>query len=213
MLGGGGAAATAPLARSRREDLAVLVEQFSAGSSSAVVVRLEGAVAEDADDARSLALLGLGYQQLARETGDASWLHALAGGAAARRSPTAPRSARGRRARRSSPSRSTAFATADRGSRAEGCALDPRSAIALGALGDALLATGRHREAFRVYDRLAAIGPSVGAYARVATARQLLGRPAARARRDGARSRGRLRRSRSRGVGADAATAAAPARR
>jgi tetratricopeptide (TPR) repeat protein len=51
--------------------------------------------------------------------------------------------------------------------------------IARGALGDALLATGRHREGFRTYDRLAAMGPGVGAYARVATARQLLGRPAA----------------------------------
>ena len=57
--------------------------------------------------------------------------------------------------------------------------VDPESTLAFGALGDALLAVGRHEEAFRAYDRLAARGPSVGAYARVATARQLLGRPEA----------------------------------
>ena len=57
--------------------------------------------------------------------------------------------------------------------------LAPDSTVALGALGDALVATGRYDAGFRVYDRLAGIGPSVGAYARVATARHLLGRPAA----------------------------------
>ena len=46
----------------------------------------------------------------------------------------------------------------------------------MAALGDALFNVGRYREAFRVYDRLAELGPSVGAYARVAFARRLLGR-------------------------------------
>jgi tetratricopeptide (TPR) repeat protein len=61
----------------------------------------------------------------------------------------------------------------------EALALDPENGAALGALGDAQIATGRYAEGFRSYDRLAGMGPGVAAYARVATARQLLGRPAA----------------------------------
>jgi ABC-type nickel/cobalt efflux system permease component RcnA/tetratricopeptide (TPR) repeat protein len=56
----------------------------------------------------------------------------------------------------------------------EALTLGPRNGAARGALGDALLASGRYRRASRAYDRLAAAGPSVAAYARVAVARQLL---------------------------------------
>jgi tetratricopeptide (TPR) repeat protein len=49
----------------------------------------------------------------------------------------------------------------------------------MGALGDALVGTGGYRAAFGVFDRMAGAGPSVAAYARVAFARRLLGRPAA----------------------------------
>ncbi len=156
-------------------DLAQLVEQFSAGSSAAVVRRLESARAARPDDARVPALLGLGYQQLARETADASWLarshEALlrADAASEGRDPLAV-SGRAQLAVTQHRFRA-AIPLARRGLR-----LDPGNAVSLGALGDALIATGREREGFRVYDRLAALGPSVGAYARVSTARQLLGR-------------------------------------
>lgn len=169
--GPGGAALADP-----GTDLPRLVEEFAGGSSRAAVRRLEAAVAQDGD-ARSLALLGLGYQQLARETGDASWLgrsrealrrallegpdDPLALSASAQLAVTQHRFREGARSAR------------------RALALDSEDALALAALGDALVATGRHREAFRTYDRLAAKGPSVGAYARVATARHLLGRPAA----------------------------------
>jgi tetratricopeptide (TPR) repeat protein len=177
VLGGGWGGGDGTARAVGREDLAGLVEQFSAGSSSAVVTRLEDAVAEDADDARSLALLGLGYQQLSRETGDASWLtrsqEALDRAVAADHSD--PLAFAGLAQLAVTQHRFQAgIGFARRGLR-----IDPGGAIALGALGDGLLATGRHREGFRAYDRLASMGPSVGAYARVATARQLLGRPRA----------------------------------
>jgi tetratricopeptide (TPR) repeat protein len=177
VLGGGwqGDDATArPLAR---EDLARLVEQFSAGSSRSVVRRLEGVVAAQPDDARALALLGLGYQQLARETADASWIgradEALRRATAA--DPSDAVAAAGRAQLAVTQHRFDEAVPLAR----HALELDAQSAVARGALGDALLATGRYRIAFGVFDRFAAIGPSVGAYARVAQARQLLGRPAA----------------------------------
>lgn len=54
-------------------------------------------------------------------------------------------------------------------------ALEPQSADVHGILGDALLELGRYREAFAAFDRLAALKPSAGAYARVAYARELRG--------------------------------------
>jgi tetratricopeptide (TPR) repeat protein len=178
VLGGGGTGGTPPTAALAEpgRDLPRLVEEFAGGSSRAVVRRLEQQAA-DSEDPRSLALLGLGYQQLARETGDASWLG---------RSEEALR-----RARAASPGDLLTLAAAaqlavtqHRFREGESLARralrsSPDDALALAALGDALVALGRHREGFRAYDRLAALGPSVGAYARVATARQLLGRPAA----------------------------------
>jgi len=177
VLGGGdGRTSSGSALADPGPDLPRLVEELAGSSSSSVVRRLEVRVEQSAD-ARSLALLGLGYQQLARETGDASWLG---------RSGQALRRARGEQ--RDDPlvlSASAQLAVTQHRFR-EGArmarralALDPGDTLSLAALGDALVAIGRHREAFRTYDRLAARGPSVGAYARVATARQLLGRPAA----------------------------------
>ena len=177
VLGGSGTGGTpteAALA-DPGQDLPRLVEEFAAGSSRAVVRRLEARAEEG--DARSLALLGLGYQQLARETGDASWLG---------RSREALRRARAEGGDDQLALASLAQLAVTQHRFAEGARLarqalahDRSDAIALAALGDALVALGSHREAFRTYDRLAALGPSVGAYARVATARQLLGRPEA----------------------------------
>jgi tetratricopeptide (TPR) repeat protein len=178
VLGGGGTGGTPPSAAfaDPGQDLPRLVEEFAGGSSRAVVRRLEARAAENGD-ARSLALLGLGYQQLARESGDASWLA---------RSTEALR-----RARNLSPDDELVLVASAQlavtqhrfreGEQLARRALDSnrQDALALAARGDALVALGRHRDAFRAYDRLAALGPSVGAYARVATARQLLGRPAA----------------------------------
>jgi len=176
VLGGSGTGGTPPseaLAEPGSE-LPRLVAEFAGGSSRAVVRRLERESAE-LPTARSLALLGIAYQQLARETGDASWL-GRAGEALHRARAEAPDD---QLALVGSAQLAVAQHRFGEGARLarQALARDPTDALALGALGDACVALGRHREAFRTYDRLAALGPSVGAYARVAAARQLLGRP------------------------------------
>ena len=171
---GGGDATARPVAQG---DLTQLVEQFSAGSSKAVVRRLEASVAARPDDARALALLGLGYQQIARETANSAWLSRSgeALGRAVELDPADAVAAAGLAQLAVTQHRFRAAIPLARNA----LRLDAASTVAKGALGDAYLATGRYLDAFRTYDRLAGAGPSVGAYARVAQARQLLGRPTA----------------------------------
>ena len=156
------------------EPVAALVEAFAAGDSRAVVARLERRVERAPHDADDLAQLGLGYLQLGRETGEPSWLPRA--GEALRRSLED-----GER-RGLALTGLAQLAIAQHRFRAaipparEALRRDPENVAALGALADALVETGRYREAFRVLDRMAAVGPSVAAYARVAFARELLGR-------------------------------------
>ncbi len=154
-------------------DVARLVDQFSAAPTASVVKRLEAEARSAAADPATYSLLGLGYQQMFRESGDPTWLR-RAGVALAKGRDGAP----------SDPLAATGLAqlavTQHRFRAGEALArvalrLDPSSASARGALGDALFNLGRYDEAFVQYDRLAAAGPSVAAYARVAFARQLLG--------------------------------------
>jgi len=57
-------------------------------------------------------------------------------------------------------------------------ALNPFSPSALGILGDARIEAGDYEGAFAVFDRMAELKPTVASYARVAYARELLGRTA-----------------------------------
>ena len=170
-------AEVAPASRSATpaapRDIARLVEQFSAAPTAQVVSRLEGEARANDPDPTTFALLGLGYQQLFRESGDPTWL--TRAGAALRK---------GRAGAPSDPLAATGLAqlavTQHRFNDAKALAraalrLDPASSAARGALGDALFNLGQYRAAFAEYDRLAAAGPSVAAYARVAFARQLEG--------------------------------------
>jgi tetratricopeptide (TPR) repeat protein len=54
-------------------------------------------------------------------------------------------------------------------------ALSPETAAPYGILGDALLETGRYREAFAAFDRMVALKPGATGYARISYARELLG--------------------------------------
>jgi tetratricopeptide (TPR) repeat protein len=54
-------------------------------------------------------------------------------------------------------------------------ALSPSTARSYGVAGDALVELGRYREAFAAFDRMAALRPSLAAYARISYARELLG--------------------------------------
>lgn len=176
VLGGGwgrdeGSAGAAPA-----EHLSALTEQLSSGSSGEVVRRLELAASARPEDAATQATLGLGYQQLFRETARPAYLS---------RSRAALERAAGIDEGDLTVQIGLAqlaavqhrFRAAERHARAA-LGVAPDSGAALGTLGDALLELGRYQEAFAAYDRAAAQGPSVGAYARVARARELLGRPA-----------------------------------
>jgi tetratricopeptide (TPR) repeat protein len=140
----------------------------------ALISGLQRRLRANRSDAQGFALLGLAYQQRARETGDPTWY---------------PRSERAlRRGLRLEPK--NAVAVGGLGSLAlsrhrfrEALALGQRalrlspSARTYGVIGDALLELGRYRAAFHAFDTMAELKPSVGSYARVSYARELLGRP------------------------------------
>jgi len=157
-------------------DLQTLVGEFATGRSTTVVQGLERRAASRPHDAALRTSLGFGYLQLFRETARPVWLSrardALAraaslgnGDDALTRLGLAQLAATQHRFREAEAHARRALRDA------------PGNAAALGVLGDALLELGRYSEAFAAYDRAASRGPSVGAYARVARARELLGRP------------------------------------
>lgn len=58
-------------------------------------------------------------------------------------------------------------------------AVRPASDAALGVSADALVELGRYEEAFRAFDRMAAVDPGLTSYARISYGRELIGRPRA----------------------------------
>jgi tetratricopeptide (TPR) repeat protein len=139
--------------------------------------QLEEAVQSRPDDADALAALGLAYQQRHRETADPSYLarSAEALGRAVRLDPSSVTATSGLAALALSRHD---FREALRLGRRT-LALAPGTARHHGIVGDALLELGRYREAFTAFDRMVALRPDVASYARVAYARELLGRPRA----------------------------------
>jgi tetratricopeptide (TPR) repeat protein len=154
-----------------------LLQGFSPGDTAALVERLVARVEAAPRDAEGLTLLGLAYQQRARETADPTFYTRAE--AALRRARTLraddPLALTGLAALAASRHR---FADARRLA-ARVVALDPAGAEAHGIFGDALVELGHYREAFAAFDRMAALKPSLAAYARIAYARELVGRPQA----------------------------------
>lgn len=146
-------------------------------ATETLVRDLQGAVRRAPRDAEPLASLGRGYLQRYRETFDPSYLD---------------RAARAlQRARRLEPRHPGAleglgalalarhdFRGALRLARLT-LSVKPGSATALGVSADALVELGRYGDAFRAFDRMAAVDPGVSSYARVAYGRELIGRPRA----------------------------------
>jgi tetratricopeptide (TPR) repeat protein len=122
-------------------------------------------------------LLGLVYQQRARETGDPSYYSRSE--AALRRSlavsPQNDLALTGLAALAASRHR---FDDA-RALAAKAAGLNSRSAEAYGVLGDSLVELGRYQQAFARFDRMASLKPALASYSRVSYARELLGRPRA----------------------------------
>jgi tetratricopeptide (TPR) repeat protein len=154
---------------------------FAAGDTQALVTALQDELRADSHNVKAYENLGLAYQQRARETGDASY-YPKADGILHRALALQP---------------GDLIATAGLGQLAlsrhqfrkalsygeAAKRLSPTTAGVYGVIGDAELELGRYPQAFRAFDRMAAIKPSVASYARVSYARELLGEigPAARA--------------------------------
>ena len=158
-----------------QDSLNGLIAGFSSGNTAAYVRSLEHRVAQQPSDAASLTLLGLAYQQRARETGDPTY-YRLSGKALGRAlrvgGGTRALIVQGLAALANTRHRFGAgLALARRSIR-----IDRENGSAYGALGDALLNLGRYRPAFAAYDRMAVLSPGIASYTRVANARELLGR-------------------------------------
>ena len=146
---------------------------LTGGGTAGLVSRLEVKVQRDPRDVKSLATLGLAYEQRWRETGDSSFLplaaHAL------------------RNARQLSPN--DALTVQGLGSLAL-TRHEFRRALVLGRLaihlarysanpygieGDALLELGRYPQAFSAFQKMVDLKPNLSSYARISYARELTG--------------------------------------
>jgi tetratricopeptide (TPR) repeat protein len=142
-------------------------------SGASLLPQLQQQVRSNPTDVVGLGLLGLAYQQRARETGDPSYYTKSEGVL--------------RQALRYSPD--DLVATGGLGTLAlsrhrfrealalgrRAVALSPSTARGYGVVGDSLVELGRYREAFAAFDRMASLKPSLSSYARVSYARELLG--------------------------------------
>ena len=145
----------------------------SAQDAATLVLRLQEHLRDHPTDGDSYALLGLAYQQRARETGDPAYYpksEAVLDRARTLNShdPIALSGLASLALTRHQFSLALALAQQAR-------TLAPSTARNFGAIGDALLELGRYDAAFAAFDTMARLKPNVAAYARVSYARELRG--------------------------------------
>jgi tetratricopeptide (TPR) repeat protein len=146
---------------------------FSTGDTAGLVRDLQAAVRRAPKNVHELGLLGLAYQQRARETGDPSY-YTRSDGVLRRALRIAPRDLIATSGLGSLELSRHRFAQAlVLGERAR--AISPTTARNYGVIGDALVELGRYRQAFAAFDTLARLKPGLTAYARVSYARELNG--------------------------------------
>jgi tetratricopeptide (TPR) repeat protein len=150
-----------------------LLGGFAPADTARYVADLEQKVEQRPRDVESLVLLGLAYQQRARETADPS-LYPLSETALTRALRLEPRNALALTALASLAASRHRFEDARRLA-GKARAITPASAGPLGVLGDALVELGRYRRAFAAFDRMADLKPNLASYSRVSYARELVG--------------------------------------
>jgi tetratricopeptide (TPR) repeat protein len=150
-----------------------LLGGFAPGDTARYVADLEQKVEQSPRDVQSLVLLGLAYQQRARETADPNF-YPLSETALSRALRLEPRDALALTGLASLAASRHRFGDARRLAR-QARAIAPASARPLGVLGDALVELGRYRRAFAAFDRMADLKPDLASYSRVSYARELLG--------------------------------------
>ena len=154
----------------------VALSGFSPGNTARLVQDLQEKLRTNSRDARSHALLGLAYQQRARETGDPSYYPRAARilDRAIELAPRSPLATSGLASLALSQHRfRDALGLSRRAQK-----LSPSMARNYGLVGDALVELGRYGEAFRAFDHMSSLKPSLASYARISYARELLGRHA-----------------------------------
>jgi tetratricopeptide (TPR) repeat protein len=149
---------------------------FALGDTAALVASLQQELRLHPRDAHAWGLLGLAYQQRAREVADPAY-YPKSEGALRRALRLAPDDLVATSGLASLALSRHRFREA-LGLARRAHALSPGTAQVYGLLGDAQLELGRYRRAFADFDRLARLKPSLAAYSRVSYARELLGRPA-----------------------------------
>lgn len=173
----GGLLRESPEAGAGRQTQPALASQlqtgFSSGDTAGLVRQLQGELRRRPEDARTLALLGLAYQQRARETADPAY-YTKAEGVLREALRVAPRDAGATSALASLALSQHRFRDALVLAR-RARSLAPGTAQNQGLVGDALVELGRYEEAFRAFDAYASLKPGLGAYARVGYARELIG--------------------------------------
>jgi tetratricopeptide (TPR) repeat protein len=181
LFGGALRGESRPTASPIAADVAVseLTSGFAVGDTVRLVESLESQVRRAPGDARTVAALGLAYQQRARETADAAYLtrSEVALRRALALAPGDATATEGLASLALSRHRFRDALVLARHARA----LSPGSTRPLALVGDALVELGRYDAAFAVFDELAARKPGLVAYSRVAYARELLGHRAAAA--------------------------------
>ena len=143
------------------------------GGGGALLPQLQQQVRANPTDVAGLGLLGLAYQQRARETGDPSYYTKSEGvlHLALRYAPEDLVATGGLGTLALSRHRFREALALGR----RAVALSPSTARGYGVVGDALVELGRYRQAFAAFDRMASLKPSLSSYARISYARELLG--------------------------------------
>lgn len=154
---------------------AELSAQRTARDTVGLIRSLQDALRARPDDLESLTALGFAYQQRYRESADPTYLTRAAGvfqQTLKRRSGDASATAGLAAVALSRHDFRRGLELARQARR-----LAPDSAAPYAAVGDALVELGRYDEAFAAFDTMSGLRPSLTSYARVAYARELLGRP------------------------------------
>jgi tetratricopeptide (TPR) repeat protein len=153
-------------------------EDFKSGfalnaSTASLVASLQTTLGENPADEHTWMLLGLAYQQRARETGDATY-YTKSGGALNRALKLDPKDALALSGLGSLALSRHRFAQAlELGRKAQ--TLAPNTARNFGVIGDAQIELGRYRLAFGDFNKMNKLRPDLSSYSRISYARELLG--------------------------------------
>ena len=145
-------------------------------SAESTVEQLQARLRANPRDAHSYALLGVAYEQRARETGDPSY-YSKADGVLHRALSLAPKDLVATSGLGSLALSRHRFRDALRLGR-NALRLSPTTALTYGIVGDALVELGRYPAAFRSFDTMARLKPGLASYSRVSYGRELLGNTA-----------------------------------